>query len=83
MKTCSWCGENHDPMVCPYFLNTYIYNPVRENHQNSLRNDNYHVIEPQYFVPQEKKSSLEETLERLNRTFESFMEFSRFLQRNS
>ena len=83
MQTCSWCGGNHDPMVCPYFLNTYIYNPARENYQNSLWSDNYHVIEPQYFVPQEKKSSLKETMESLNRTFESFIEFSCSLQSNS
>ena len=47
-----------------------------------LWRDNYHVIEPQYFVPQEKKSSLEETIKSLNRTFKSFMEFSRSLQNN-
>ena len=83
MQTYSWCIGNHDPMVCPYFLNTYIYNYARENHQNSLWSDNHHVIEPQYFVPQEKKSNLEETMKTLNKTFESFMKFSCFLQSNS
>ena len=73
-------GGNHDPMVCPYFLNTYIYNPARENHQNSLWSNNHHVIERQHFVSQEKKSSLKETMESLNRTFKSFMKFSLSLE---
>ena len=83
MQTCSWCGGNYDPIDCPYFFNTYIYNPARGNYQNSLWSYNHHVIEPQNFVSQEKMSSLEEIMKSLNRTFENFMEFSHSLQSNS
>jgi len=65
-------------MDCPYFLNTYFYNPAQENHQNSSWSYNHHVIEPQYFAPQEKKSSLEETMKSLNRTLKSYGVFMFF-----
>jgi len=72
MHTCLWCGEYHDPVDCPYFLNHYFYNRAQGNRPNFPWNYNNHAIEPQYFAPQER-SRLKEAIEHFNRTYEQIM----------
>ena len=65
MQACELCGENHDPIHCPYFVNTYTYNLAWGDHQNLSWNYNNYAFEPWYFQPQEEKSEWEEALAQL------------------
>ena len=66
MQACEWCGGNHVSIACQYYANNYTYNLAWGDHQNLSWNYNNHAIEPEYFAPQDKKFSLEETMESLN-----------------